>query len=161
MKDYFFPDGLSGRIDSGRADGQRVTLFLNAPSGARTLTYLPNLYCNNTSELYYGPYVTNGRGLGALSFMDFPIGGETVLEHRQESCPGSFTATPNPFNPVVVMGPAVAVSIVDVKGALCEKLLSNSDRFTWNAGGRPAGVYLACVKEKSGKTLYKRIVLAK
>lgn len=161
MKDYFYPAGLSGRVDSGRAEGNRVTLFLNAASSAGTLTYLPNLYYNGTSELFQGPYIANERGLCALSFMDFPIGGETVSEHRQESCHDSFTATPNPFNPVVVMGPAVAVSIVDVKGALCEKLTSNSNRFTWNAGGRPAGVYLACVRKDSGKMLYKRIVLAK
>jgi chitodextrinase len=60
------------RVTSGRAEGRRVYLTLNAPLTATQLTYLPNHYPSRTSYSNYvgfqGPVLTNGRGMRAFSF---------------------------------------------------------------------------------------------
>lgn len=72
MKDYFLPGNASGAVDSGKAFGNSVVLYLKAPSSETTLTYLPNI-TYLTGGTYEGPYIRNSRSIGALSFMDFPI----------------------------------------------------------------------------------------
>ncbi len=73
MVDYFYLDGTWGQVISGRAEGNKVILKLAGSSTATTITYLPGRTYNNSSAVYEGPWITNTRGIGALSFHEFPI----------------------------------------------------------------------------------------
>ncbi len=73
MANYFYLDNLFGAVLSGSASHDTIYLRLAAPSDAQTITYLPNVYANNTTTVYEGPWIRNGRGIGALSFAGVPI----------------------------------------------------------------------------------------
>ncbi len=75
MEDYFFLDGDWGIVDSGYVDtdGYTVVLRLFIPSSASTITYLPNMTYHGSEEIYEGPWIRNPRGIGALSFFEFPL----------------------------------------------------------------------------------------
>jgi fibronectin type 3 domain-containing protein len=79
MTKFLFTDGQSGLVTGGRADGQRVILGLK-PSvmpgtiPAKKLTYLPSFWTADAAfPQYNGPNLTNGRGMRAFSFYNFPI----------------------------------------------------------------------------------------
>ncbi|WP_439557327.1 T9SS type A sorting domain-containing protein [Dyadobacter sp.] len=75
LKDVIYFDGDESKpasIASGSANGNRVILKLSGASNAGKLTYLP-AYKGEQIRIYYGPFLTNARGLGAFSFQEFPI----------------------------------------------------------------------------------------
>lgn len=76
MKDYFYPDTTTGLVDSGWivSGSNEVHLRLKAPCTATRLTYLPDGYYNGTTDWYEGPWIRNGRGIGAMAFNNVPIG---------------------------------------------------------------------------------------
>ncbi|HMQ69871.1 MAG TPA: sialate O-acetylesterase [Ignavibacteria bacterium] len=73
MKNYFYLNGYTGYILSGNVSGDTVKLKLIAPLNATRITYLPTVWTHIDSVVYEGPFMKNGRGIGALSFHDFPI----------------------------------------------------------------------------------------
>ena len=74
MKDYFYLDGQTGRIQQGSVSGDTVKLKLYSASTATKLTYLPTVWNHDDSLVYEGPFMKNSRKIGALSFHDYPIG---------------------------------------------------------------------------------------
>ncbi|NOY06026.1 MAG: hypothetical protein GXO82_05270, partial [Chlorobi bacterium] len=73
MVDYFYLDGAWGEVISGRTEGNKVILKLAGSSSATKITYLPGRTYNNSTAVYEGPWITNPRGIGVLSFYEFPI----------------------------------------------------------------------------------------
>ncbi|MBE7173912.1 MAG: PKD domain-containing protein [Williamsia sp.] len=79
IKDYFYLDGASNKVAQVRAQGNIVTLDLLTPSAnAASLTYLPNIYYNNTTTVYQGPYIINSSNVGALTFYGKAIENNTA-----------------------------------------------------------------------------------
>lgn len=74
MRDYFYLDGQTGKVQQGVISGDTLKLRLYTASNATKLTYLPTVWNHDDSLVYNGPFVKNSRGVGALSFHDFPIG---------------------------------------------------------------------------------------
>ena len=62
-QDFLLDDGTS--VLSGSVAGNRVFLQLTGPSTATTVFYL--------GHPFDGPWLSNARGVGALTFFDFPI----------------------------------------------------------------------------------------
>ncbi len=65
----FYLDGQSGKIASGEASGNRLTLKLSAPSTAQNLTYLDSKSWNQATLL------RGENGIAALTFCEVPIAG--------------------------------------------------------------------------------------
>lgn len=85
LKDFFYLDGeeKNPAFKAGRAEGNRVTLDLKAPSKAVKISYLPSFYPDNLPliepfsfniAILTGPFIRNKRGLGAFSFDNVTIG---------------------------------------------------------------------------------------
>ncbi len=74
MEDYFYIGGKTGIVSSGYVeDGNKIILELNSAPPSGHVTYLPEDNYNGTNEFYKGPWVKNSRGLGILSFYQFPM----------------------------------------------------------------------------------------
>ncbi len=74
LTDYFYLDSLSGNLRVILVHGDSLILYLSHASGAKFISYLPDeTYYNDDTDIYEGPWVLNNRGIGALSFNNFPI----------------------------------------------------------------------------------------
>ncbi|MFC1549771.1 sialate O-acetylesterase [Candidatus Neomarinimicrobiota bacterium] len=74
MEDYFYIGDQIGTVSSGHVeDGNKIILELNSPPSSGYVTYLPEDNYNGTNEYYKGPWIKNSRGLGILSFYQFPM----------------------------------------------------------------------------------------
>jgi PKD repeat protein len=73
MLDYIYLDTSIAQISSYVMQGKILQLTLAAKSSATKITYLPNVFYNNSTVFYQGPYIRNKRGIGVLSFHEFPI----------------------------------------------------------------------------------------
>ncbi|MBK6822040.1 MAG: hypothetical protein IPG87_03285 [Saprospiraceae bacterium] len=71
--DYFYLDGLPFVINNISAQKDTVLLDLKTGAGGNFLTYLPEIYYHNSSTIFQGPYITNSRNIGALSFYQVPV----------------------------------------------------------------------------------------
>lgn len=87
LKDYFYLDGVAGKVLSGLAGSNKIILQLDTVSNASTITYLPDAVAPSTPFL--GPTVKSIRGVNAFSFYEFPIG-PAPLTGLESSCPGAF-----------------------------------------------------------------------
>ncbi|MBX7043337.1 MAG: hypothetical protein K1X85_10595 [Ignavibacteria bacterium] len=74
MKDYFYLDGQTGKVQQGSVSGDTLKLKLYAASTATKLSYLPTVWNHDDSLVYEGPFIKNSRRVGVLSFHDYPIG---------------------------------------------------------------------------------------
>jgi hypothetical protein len=74
MRDYFYLDGQTGKVQQGIVSGDTVKLKLYSATTATKLTYLPTVWNHDDSLVYEGPFMKNPRRIGALSFHDYPIG---------------------------------------------------------------------------------------
>jgi len=74
MRDYFYLDGQTGKVQQGSVSGDTVKLKLYTATTATKLTYLPTVWNHDDSLVYEGPFMKNPRKIGALSFHDYPIG---------------------------------------------------------------------------------------
>ncbi|MBC7892644.1 MAG: hypothetical protein H7Y12_10555 [Sphingobacteriaceae bacterium] len=73
LVDFIYLDGRAGRVNRGEAQGNAVTLTLAQPDTARRISYLPAAYQDSLNKPYEGPFLRNGRGLGAFIFQEVPI----------------------------------------------------------------------------------------
>jgi len=74
LKDYFYLDSISGKVNNVIVQGDSVILQLSLPSNAKGITYLPDrTYEGDDTLIYEGPWIMNERGIGAFSFNNFPI----------------------------------------------------------------------------------------
>ena len=67
LASQFYLDGEKGRVASGAAAGNKITLKLAAAATAKTLTYLDSRAWSVDTLLY------GGNGIAALTFCDVPI----------------------------------------------------------------------------------------
>lgn len=67
LPDQFYLDGEKGKVTSGSASGNTVSLKLSAPSSARKLTYLDSISWSPDKIL------RGSNGIAALTFCDVPI----------------------------------------------------------------------------------------
>lgn len=75
MQDGFTLDNYGGRVQSGKAEGNRIILTLKNPNTAPLIHYLPP-YANADQipgHQYLGPYITNALGMRAFSFQDVKV----------------------------------------------------------------------------------------
>ena len=75
IENYFYFGTDSFLVDSGFVHENGFTLLLNLHEKPKTdsVSYLPQKFYNSTKTVYEGPWLTNVKGLGALSFFDFSI----------------------------------------------------------------------------------------
>ena len=74
MKDFFYLDGVAGNVISGSSNGNKIVLKLNSSSNATKISYLPaHIEPTSPDYPYTGPYITNKKGLRALSFYEIAI----------------------------------------------------------------------------------------
>ncbi|MEZ0539193.1 sialate O-acetylesterase [Fibrella arboris] len=75
LADFFYLNGQAGNVAAGKAIGNSIVLTLKNSSSATRLTYLPPKIDPASPDFpFRGPYMTNKRGLRALSFYGLPIG---------------------------------------------------------------------------------------
>jgi hypothetical protein len=73
IKDYFYIGGDTGSVSSISTDNDTLFLSLSHAPLASTISYLPDVYYNDTNIVYEGPWLKNSRGVGAFSFWNIPI----------------------------------------------------------------------------------------
>lgn len=74
MKDFFYLDGVAGNVQSGSSNVNKIVLKLNNASNATKISYLPaHIEPTSPDYPYTGPYITNKKGLRALSFYEVPL----------------------------------------------------------------------------------------
>ncbi len=88
IEDAFLLDGETGRVDSVRATNGELLLFLHGPGQSHTLTYVPDRYYPNDTIVFEGPWIVNGRGIGALTFDSIPIGDYVPDTESAGTAPG-------------------------------------------------------------------------
>lgn len=74
MKDFFYFNGESGTVASGKADGNRIILDLKVPQQATMMDLMPMFTPENGP--YYplnGPFIKNKLGMRAFTFFKVPI----------------------------------------------------------------------------------------
>lgn len=166
MKDYIILDRNWGLIDSARVFENIVRLYLSAAVNPTTVSYVPiSYYRNNPNSIYMGPYIRNTRGIGALTFLDFPVdtgynAAETVLRPASNL---SMELRPNPFTScfsVRVPEPAGKVSVYDSRGRLVHVVPVNRRNLMLNGTDFAPGVYFVEYRAP-GIQLQKKAVLAR
>lgn len=130
LNDYFYLGDDTSTVRSISTEGSKLILHLKSPSNASVVSYLPDMNYNRTSVIYEGPWLTNARGVGALSFWRFPITDSVTL-----SVPSIYdhelhlSAYPNPLNGKTTLlysvpnTSRVSIEVRDVLGRLVETLV--------------------------------------
>jgi Secretion system C-terminal sorting domain len=74
MKNQFYLNGVNQVVKFGVSNTNKIVLKLNNPSTSSIISYLPSfIESQNVEDQYRGPYITNIRGLRALSFHEVRI----------------------------------------------------------------------------------------
>ena len=155
MKDYVTLGASYGIIDSTRLFGNALRLYLSAASNATTVSYIPRAYYwNNPNSIYMGPYIRSSRGVGALTFLNFPItaGSSFEADARNPALQAPLSVSPNPVTPSTRIcipgnwpGKNMTLRVYSATGKLVADLSEKARRSNtteWNAAGLPSGIYL-------------------
>ncbi|MEP7195726.1 MAG: sialate O-acetylesterase [Saprospiraceae bacterium] len=97
LKDYFYLDNLSGKIEALQNHEDTLFLKLKQPYLAKTLSYLPEVNYIDTALVYEGPYLTNLKGIGALTFYNVPVEMEIISNNIDLINEFQISAFPNPI----------------------------------------------------------------
>jgi len=172
MKDYVTLGQSYGVIDSTRLSGNVLRLYLSPASNATTVSYIPLSSYRGTSSVYMGPFIRNTRGVGALTFLDFPITAASSVEADMADAGRQprLSVSPNPFTPSTRIlapgyrpGSGMTLKVYTATGRMVADLSSGarvSGSVEWNATGLPSGIYLVqCTA--AGRTRETRAVYAK
>jgi Carbohydrate esterase, sialic acid-specific acetylesterase/Secretion system C-terminal sorting domain len=73
VKDYFYFDNPGLTVSTGWTSKDTIYLQLTSPSLTSRLSYLPGVYYNNSTQIYMGPWLTNSKSIGALTFNQFNV----------------------------------------------------------------------------------------
>jgi hypothetical protein len=182
LSDYIYLDGAAGAILDGRLDDldpRTLVLTLGGPSSATHVTYLPNLW-DDLGGVYEGPFIRGRRGVGALSFFEFPImeTADVSLDDPANVDAGGFPlvdVVPNPFvNQAEIRltlphSEAVRVELLDAAGRvvhiLADRVLSAGPQaIPWGmlqdsrGDHLPAGLYFVRCRTASGGVAYAKAV---
>ncbi|MDR0711261.1 MAG: DUF5018 domain-containing protein [Prevotellaceae bacterium] len=97
MKNYFYDDAdrsiAAATLESYEYDSSVLLITANNPITATTLTYGPDAYVKSAytgaDTLYTGPWLTNARGISALTFNRVNIGREDLTGELPQKEPKS------------------------------------------------------------------------
>jgi len=177
MQDYFYlegtsPIGINHQVDSGYAvtGEHKLLLKLAQASNAQHITYLPN------KEYSLGPWLKNERGVGALTFFQFPVDSAPGTDNNPaEPNPaqrGEIRVSPNPSHAVVritvngilpmeAVGRNRELKIYHMSGKLImdlsSQLRSPVSGVSWDASAMPSGVYV--VRWRMGNEMLERKIM--
>ena len=175
MENYFYLDGSSSNIADGYSDSDPHVIILDLinSSTASKLTYLPNhAYNNLPTKIYEGPWIRNQRGIGALSFYEFPLRG--FVSGIEKQIPQKFELKqnyPNPFNPATTIyyqipsAAKVELTVYNILGQKVKTLVNREQmpglyHVKFAAGDLPGGIYFYRIKAKN-KLIVKKALLLK
>ena len=152
MKNYFYLNGLTGYIQSGSVSGDTVKLKLFASSNANKITYLPTVWTHVDSVVYEGPFMKNPKGIGALSFHDFPVSNYKPIQLKLTGAvDGIFDPSLNKLRindsmKVYLRKNVFPYLIIDSAKAIID---SNTLTGTFNFFKTPPGTYYIVVKGRN------------
>jgi hypothetical protein len=175
LKDFFYLDGdeKNPQILSGKVEGNKVILTLKGPVTAKKINYLPSFLPKNLPEplglqigTFFGPFLTNKRGLGAFSFIDIniePAPREPILAIEPVSKDRFWSIYPNPTRDILkvefpkrVSGEMQILSIAGrdyYRSELKEVNSYEVDITKW-----PTGVYILNLKDSRGAVVTQKII---
>lgn len=78
MKDFFYINGESNKVNSGFATGNKVIIDVQNIDNAKTVSYLPSIFGVWGQSRYEGVYLKNALGMRAFSFDKVEIGGVII-----------------------------------------------------------------------------------
>ena len=78
MKDFFYINGESNKVNSGFATGSKIILEVQNIENAKTVSYLPSIFGVWGQSRYEGVYLKNSLGMRAFSFDKVEINGEIL-----------------------------------------------------------------------------------
>ena len=73
IRHAFYLDKNFGHVSKVSVSGDTLKLSLDTNTRFSRMTYIPDTYYENTYSVYEGPWLVNKRGIGALTFDNFPI----------------------------------------------------------------------------------------
>ncbi len=149
MRDYFYLDGQTGKVQQGSVSGDTVKLKLYTASNAKKLTYLPTVWNHDDSLVYEGPFMKNSRKVGALSFHDYPIGNyNTARLNLTAIVEGYYSAPINRLSIRDTLKVVVKRNYPPYQSLDSCKILIDSLNFTGTAAftNVPTGTYYLVVK---------------
>jgi hypothetical protein len=151
--------------------GDTVFVHFAAKSTATTISYLESNYYPGTQIPYEGPWLTNQRSMGALTFYAFPItktsSSGSGVPYSVDSARQSFTVYPNPARQGIVVEFMMAIQgsavleMYDVMGSKIKELYGDSDlsagehRLTLELPDIAAGNYILELRTPTGKATHK------
>jgi hypothetical protein len=102
LKDYFYLND-STKITTLRTVKDTVFLKLASGSSATNVSYTPAVYYNGTQTIYEGPWLTNQRGVGVLTFAGYPITPKTVVSVVENNGlrQNTLSVMPNPASDIL------------------------------------------------------------
>ena len=149
MRDYFYLDGQTGKVQQGSVSGDTVKLKLYSASTATKLTYLPTVWNHDDSLVYEGPFMKNPRKIGALSFHDYPIGNyNTARLNLTAIVEGYYSAPINKLSIRDTLKVVVKRNFAPYQSLDSCKILIDSLTFTGTAAftNVPTGSYYLVIK---------------
>ncbi len=74
LKDHIYLNGQSGVINTLFTSGDSVILKTNSAIQFSNISYTPNKFYNNSTEVYEGPWIKGADNqIGTLTFFQFPV----------------------------------------------------------------------------------------
>ncbi len=157
MVDYLYLNDSAGKVQSIQVEGNKLLLSVTDPS-ANTITYLPDQDYSDTSEVYEGPWIITGRGVGAFIWYDLPISWTPLAASPMKSVT-NFTLAPNPSYGSVtadasaLIGSVQATLISETGAVVWQRTLlpDHPARVTFNFSAEPSGIYV--LQLRNGNTI--------
>ncbi|MBK9247355.1 MAG: T9SS type A sorting domain-containing protein [Ignavibacteria bacterium] len=168
IKDAFSTD-KSDTIIGVSSNYDTVFVHFAAKSTATKITYLRDNYYENTDTPYEGPWITNQRSMGALTFYDFPITKTPItgIPPTSDSTSQSFELYPNPSNHGVVVEfivskpGRISLEMYDITGSKIKDLYVSTygrvgeHQLSLDFSDIASGIYLIELKTPSGNSVQK------
>lgn len=156
LEDHIYLDG-GVKISSIEASADTVFLNLAGTSNALRVSYTPAVYYNGTSTIYQGPWIVNTRGVGALTFANFPITDKLSTDvpfGPSSSALRSVIVSPNPASTdatILLPQSGLAVQSIEVVGSngtvYSIPLTNHNDtQVSFSTQSLPTGTYMVRVK---------------
>ncbi len=73
IKKSFYLDGSNSNTSSIQISNDSIFLRLATADTVDYVTYVPDKYYDGTTKIYEGPWIINQKGIGALTFHNFPV----------------------------------------------------------------------------------------
>lgn len=158
---FFINDTLQG-VSGVRVSGDTIYLALDAPYPGATISYIPDKYYPGSTVVYEGPWIRNGRGLGAFSFHRIPVRPGPVpasVDHRR-NVDRRISIRPSPASTVATVSftidrdQRVEIALFNSLGVPALRVWHNAtagvNDLHLNIGQLPDGAYCCAVQGNVG-----------